>query len=185
MFCSSDNTALWYVDPVTDESLKMTFKELSLESKKAANALQAIGARNVMCILPKIPEWWIVNIGTIRANITLLPGTTQLQVYITNIKFKFSNWSFTLSNLLWHLTLQSGDIAGRLFASSADCIMADMETALKVDSIDSALVEKRKLKKVIVGGKKPGWLNWDDMIRQANSDHVAVDTGKDEMMQVL
>jgi len=152
-----DNTALWYVDPVTDESLKMTFKELSLESKKAANALQAIGARNVMCILPKIPEWWIVNIGTIRANITLLPGTTQLQ---------------------------SGDIAGRLFASSADCIMADMETALKVDSIDSALVEKRKLKKVIVGGKKPGWLNWDDMIRQANSDHVAVDTGKDEMMQI-
>jgi len=152
-----DNTALWYVDPATNESLKMSFKELSLESKKAASALQGIGARNVMCILPKIPEWWVVNIGTIRANITLLPGTTQLQ---------------------------SGDIAGRLYASSADCIMADMETALKVDSIDAALLEKRKLKKIIVGGNKPGWVNWESLVSQASSDHVAVDTGKDEMMQI-
>ena len=28
--------------------------------------------------LPRIPEWWILNIAAMRAGIVLLPGTTQL-----------------------------------------------------------------------------------------------------------
>ena len=75
-----EKTALWYVHPETNEDIKLSFEELSTASKKAANAVKALGVRKMVCILPKVPEWWIVNVGTIRSNTILLPGTTQLQV---------------------------------------------------------------------------------------------------------
>ena len=89
----------------SDEDLKLSFQDLSLASQKAANAISGLGVKKAVCILPKVPEWWIINIGTIRANVTLLPGTTQLQ---------------------------SKDILGRLTASGADCIIADQLVADKV-----------------------------------------------------
>ena len=76
----SDKTALWYVDPNTSEDRKMSFIDLSLASQKAANAIQGLGVKKAICILPKVPEWWVINVGTIRSNVILLPGTTQLQV---------------------------------------------------------------------------------------------------------
>ena len=57
-------------------------------------------------ILLQIPEWWIINLATIRAAVTLLPGTTQLQ---------------------------TKDILGRLTSSQADCIIASPEVAAKVE----------------------------------------------------
>ena len=75
-----DKTALWYVDPKTSEDRKMSFTDLSSASQKAANAIQSLGVKKAVCILPKVPEWWVINVGTIRSNVILLPGTTQLQV---------------------------------------------------------------------------------------------------------
>ena len=104
-----ERTALWYVSPLhSDENLKLSFQDLSLASQKAANVISSLGVKKAVCILPKVPEWWIINIGTIRANVTLLPGTTQLQ---------------------------SNDILGRLKASGADCIIADQVVADKVITI--------------------------------------------------
>ena len=38
-----------------------------------------LGVKKAMCILPRVPEWWIINLATMRQNVVLLPGTTQLQ----------------------------------------------------------------------------------------------------------
>ena len=113
MILCRDRTALWYVSPLhPDEDLKLSFQDLSLASQKAANAVSSLGVKKAVCILPKVPEWWIINIGTIRANVTLLPGTTQLQ---------------------------SKDILGRLTASGADCIIADPLVAEKVRTLSHTL----------------------------------------------
>jgi len=150
-----DKTALWYVDPKTSEDRKMSFTDLSSASQKAANAIQSLGVKKAVCILPKVPEWWVINVGTIRSNVILLPGTTQLQ---------------------------SGDIMGRLISSAADCIIADPETAAKIDALDQ---DQLKLQtKIIVGGDKVGWINWDRLFDQSSSKHTAANTHKDDMMQI-
>ena len=58
---------------------KWTFQELSDDSKKIASGLLTLGPINrAMIILPRIPEWWILNLAAMRINTVLLPGTTQL-----------------------------------------------------------------------------------------------------------
>ena len=48
-------TALWYVSPHhTDEDLKLSFQDLSVASQKAANAIQGLGVKKAICILPKV-----------------------------------------------------------------------------------------------------------------------------------
>ena len=48
-------TALWYVSPNhTDEDLKLSFQDLSVASQKAANAIQGLGVKKAICILPKV-----------------------------------------------------------------------------------------------------------------------------------
>jgi len=150
-----DRTALWYATSKPEQELKLSFKELSKASQKAANAITSLEVKKAICILPKIPDWWLLNIATIRAGVVLLPGTTQLQ---------------------------EKDIAGRLAASNADCIIADPETAWKVDQLDQSPFKLKA--KIIVGGERSGWLNWNQLYDSSDSRHEAVATHKDDIMQI-
>lgn len=44
---------MWYVDPNNEET-KLSYEDLSLASQKAANAIQGLGAKRAVCILPKV-----------------------------------------------------------------------------------------------------------------------------------
>lgn len=149
-----DRPAFWYIHP-DGTQLKYTYRELNVAAQKGANVFVQLGVKSAMCILPRIPEWWIINLATIRQNVVLLPGTTQLME----------------KDILW-----------RLHASQADCIIADMETALKVDHLGSDVKIRVK---VLVGGTKEGWLSWDELFQQAEVDHLPVKTHKDEIMQIF
>ena len=48
-----EKTALWYVDPNNQET-KLSYEGLSLASQKAANAIQGLGAKRAVCILPRV-----------------------------------------------------------------------------------------------------------------------------------
>jgi len=150
-----DRIALWFTSDDPNKERKLSFKELSASSKKAANAIESLGITKAICILPKVPEWWLLNVATVRANVVLLPGTTQLQ---------------------------EKDIEGRLISSSADCIIADPATAWKVDQLDQTLFKLKS--KIIVGGERSGWLSWDKLYDAASADHEAINTHKDDIMQV-
>ena len=120
----------------------------------------------------QVPDWWLLNLATIRANVVLLPGTTQLQVLesSSNIKKKLDIVQF-----------QEKDIEGRLISSKADCIIADPETAWKVDQLDQSLISLKA--KIIVGGKRDGWLSWHQLYESSESSHEAANTHKDDIMQ--
>lgn len=64
------NPALWLVNNQGDE-LKWSFGELTDLSRRAANVLtQTCGLQQgdrLALILPRVPEWWLVVIGCIRA----------------------------------------------------------------------------------------------------------------------
>ena len=67
-------------------------------------------------------------------------------------------------------------------SSGADCIIADPETAAKVDSLD---LGRTNLKiKILVGGERAGWISWTSLYDAASSSHEAAITLKDDIMQI-
>ena len=55
-----EKTALWYVDPNNQET-KLSYESLSLASQKAANAIQGLGAKRAVCILPRVRAFLVVK----------------------------------------------------------------------------------------------------------------------------
>jgi len=152
---AGERPALWYVGEEGKE-VKFSYKELSEASQKAATVVESLGLQKAVCILPKVPEWWVINLGTIRAGVVLLPGTTQLT---------------------------DRDIEGRLLSSGADALICDVETAAKVDNLN---LDHTSLKtRVVVGGSRAGWVDWGHLYDKAPSNHEAVDSHKDDIMQIF
>ena len=58
-----------------------SFAELSQASNRFANVLQTLGAEKGACaivILPRVPAWYEVVIGCIKAGVVAMPGTNLL-----------------------------------------------------------------------------------------------------------
>ena len=53
----SGHTALWYIDPNTNLDHKLSYEDLSVASRKAANAIQGLGVQKAVCVLPKV-SWF-------------------------------------------------------------------------------------------------------------------------------
>lgn len=78
------NPALWWVNGKGDE-VKWSFEELGSLSRKAANVLtDPCGLKRgdrVAVILPRIPEWWLVNVACMRT------GECQYLTFLFKKKF--------------------------------------------------------------------------------------------------
>lgn len=64
------NPALWWVNDRGDE-VKWSFGEMTDLTCRTANVLtQTCGLKpgdRLLLILPRVPEWWLVTLGCIRA----------------------------------------------------------------------------------------------------------------------
>ena len=75
-----DATALLWSDE-NGESHAYSFQDLRQRSLQAAQAFAELGLRKgdrVFVVLPRVPEWWFVALGCIRAGLVLMPGTSML-----------------------------------------------------------------------------------------------------------
>ncbi|NXG20054.1 ACSM3 synthetase, partial [Grallaria varia] len=133
------NPAFWWVNEEGEE-VKWSFEELGFLSRKAANVLsEACGLQRgdrVMAVLPRVPEWWLLNVACMRAGVVLIPGTSQLT---------------------------AKDILYRLQASKAKCIITSDTLAPAVESVvpDCQFLKS----KLIVGkGSRDGWLNLQELL---------------------
>jgi acetyl-CoA synthetase/medium-chain acyl-CoA synthetase len=73
--------ALWCVDGLTGREQKITFRELSQLSARAANVFRAQGVRRgdrVLVMLPRIWQWWAAMLGLTRLGAVPIPATLQL-----------------------------------------------------------------------------------------------------------
>ena len=60
---------------------RITFREFAERSDRVAAALQRLGVRpgdRVMVQLPRVPEWWEVLLGCLKAGAVAVPGTVLL-----------------------------------------------------------------------------------------------------------
>ncbi|XP_014746496.1 PREDICTED: acyl-coenzyme A synthetase ACSM4, mitochondrial-like [Sturnus vulgaris] len=153
------NPAFWWVNDEGEE-VKWSFEELGSLSRKAANVLsEACGLQRgdrVIAVLPRVPEWWLLNVACMRTGIVLIPGTSQLT---------------------------AKDISYRLQASKAKCIITSDTLAPAVESV---LPGSQFLKsKLIVGqGSRAGWLNLKELLAVASADHQCVKTRSQDPMIV-
>lgn len=64
------NPAFWWVSDEGEE-VKWSFEELGSLSRKAANVLLEACALQrgdrVIAVLPRVPEWWLLNVACMRA----------------------------------------------------------------------------------------------------------------------
>ncbi|NXD31290.1 ACSM3 synthetase, partial [Spelaeornis formosus] len=133
------NPAFWWINDEGEE-VKWSFEELGSLSRKTANVLSvACGLQRgdrVIAVLPRVPEWWLLNVACMRAGIVFIPGTSQLT---------------------------AKDISYRLQVSRAKCIITNDTLAPAVESV---LLGSQFLKsKLIVGqGSRDGWLNLKELL---------------------
>uniref|UniRef100_A0A8C0L8N8 medium-chain acyl-CoA ligase n=1 Tax=Canis lupus dingo TaxID=286419 RepID=A0A8C0L8N8_CANLU len=133
--------ALWWVSGDGNE-LVWNFSQLSELSQQAANVLSGAcslqrGDR-VMMVLPRVPEWWLVTLGCMRAGLVFIPGTIQMR---------------------------TKDILYRLQVSKARAIVAGDEVAQLVDTIASDC-PSLKTKLLVSEKSRDGWLDFRTLLRE-------------------
>ncbi|NXJ14998.1 ACSM3 synthetase, partial [Odontophorus gujanensis] len=143
--------ALWWVDG-DGEEVKWSFEDLGVLSRQAANVLSgACGLQHgdrVLLLLPRIPEWWLLNVACMRTGTVLIPGTQQLT---------------------------AKDILYRLQKSKAKGIITDDSVASILESVD-AECQSLRFKLLVSEGYREGWLSFKDLLKNAPSDHQCVTT---------
>ncbi|KAM4631948.1 acyl-coenzyme A synthetase ACSM3, mitochondrial-like isoform 1-T2 [Discoglossus pictus] len=153
------NPALWWVGDQGGE-VRWGFEELGVRSRKVANVLTDAcdlkpGDRAIV-ILPRVPEWWLLNVACIRAGVVLIPGTTQLT---------------------------AKDILHRLQSSKAKCIITSDALAPAVDAVSSQS-PLLKTKLLISGDKRKGWLHFTDLFQAADDKHNCVKSKSTDPMTI-
>ncbi|XP_058944586.2 acyl-coenzyme A synthetase ACSM3, mitochondrial [Pocillopora verrucosa] len=161
---TENNPAFWWVDDKGKE-IKWSFQKLTENSRRTANILAGAcdvqrGDR-VMVILPRLPEWWLINIACLRTGTIISPGSTQLR---------------------------AKDIESRLLASKATCIIADQESAAFVDEVANCspyLKSKLLVKEDEKTPDRRGWLPFQDLYAQASNEHQCEETLSNEPVTVF
>uniref|UniRef100_A0A669PNH6 medium-chain acyl-CoA ligase n=1 Tax=Phasianus colchicus TaxID=9054 RepID=A0A669PNH6_PHACC len=142
------------------EEVKWSFEELGVLSRKAANVLS--GACSLQCgdrvllLLPRIPEWWLLNVACMRTGTVLIPGTQQLT---------------------------AKDVLYRLQKSKAKGIITDDSMASTVESVE-ADCQSLKFKLLVSEGHREGWLSFKDLLKNAPSDHQCATTKSEHPMAI-
>ncbi|XP_066496511.1 acyl-coenzyme A synthetase ACSM3, mitochondrial-like [Tiliqua scincoides] len=153
------NAAFWWVDDHREE-VKWSFEELGFLSRKAANVLVGpCGLQRgdrIVTILPRVPEWWLLNVACMRTGLVFIPGTSLLT---------------------------AKDISYRLQASKAKCIVVSDTLAPAVDSV-APECSFLKAKLLVSESSRDGWLSFRDLLGVAPADHDCVKTKSQEPMVI-
>lgn len=159
-----DKTALISVSTDCQSIEKISYSTISDMSGKFANALHSIGLRKgdfACVVIGRIPEWYSVLFGCMKAGVISMPGTNLLT---------------------------AKDIAYRVNHSGAKAVIVSEEHCSKVDEIRKACptlkyfivvgdyqAPKKSLLGVFNLGGKNNWLNFDDL---CHDQSVEVDRAK-------
>ena len=148
-----DKLAIVSVDEHGRED-KRSYQDISIASKKLCNVLTAAGVARgdtIVLLMGRHIAWWESLTAALRMGAIASPGTTQLS---------------------------SGDLAYRINASKASCVITDNVNAGKLEEIASECPSLKT--KLIIGTARDGWIDYQQSIQQASEDFATVDTASDE-----
>ena len=149
----SEKLAMLWVDDAGTER-RLSYSDFSERSRQVANMLQAAGVNrgdSVIIILGRQVAWWEIVTACLRMGAVASPGTTQLS---------------------------AKDLAYRISAAGAACVITDVENSAKVDAVAEGCANLRV--RVAVGGAQAGWIDYDTASAAAPLEFDTVDTRADE-----
>ena len=129
-----------------------TFRDLSVESNRFANALRRIGVKKgdrVLVILQSIPEWYIALIGMFKLGVIPMPGT---------------------------VLLTSKDVEYRVNRAEACMVFTDLDHADIVDNVKKKCPTLKHM--MLVDGKRKGWMNYLDEMDKSSYELSKDEIGK-------
>jgi acyl-coenzyme A synthetase/AMP-(fatty) acid ligase len=144
-----DKLALLWVDDHGNEEHR-SFADVSASSCRVANLLQSLGVAHgdyVLMILGRQLAWWEVFTATLRMGAVISPGTTQLS---------------------------AKDIAYRINAAAASCVVTDAANAAKVDAVLADCPSLRA--RVLIDGQRDGWVDYQAVLSAESDRFVAPGT---------
>ncbi len=122
--------AVWAIQRDGGEQ-KLTFAAIAEQSRRACNLLAGLGVEPgdvVVVLLPRVVEWWVLNVACLRMGAIISPGPAQLR---------------------------EADIEYRLQRTGARCIVAHREVAGRVDAVADRCPELR-VRVIVRGPAVPG-----------------------------
>ena len=148
-----DKLAMLWVDDEGSEA-RISFRDISVASKKLCNVLSQSGVQRgdtVVLVLGRQVAWWETVTACLRMGAVVSPGTTQLA---------------------------PNDLAYRINTADAKCIVTDVAGAAKLEQVaDQCPGLKSKL---VVGGDRPGWINYSAAVSDASAEYTTAETASDE-----
>ncbi len=149
-----DKLAMLWLGP-TGEERRLTFRHFDERSDRFARVLQSHGVHpgdRVMVQLPRVPAWWEVLLGCLKAGAVAVPGTVLL----------------TPKDIHYRTSLAGGVV-----------YVCDAENAAKVDQVRS---ECPSLKTLIQVGGDPGtgWLDYEREMAAAGGVPARIDTASSD-----
>lgn len=148
-----EKLALFWVDDDGNEE-KRTFAQISEESKKLASVMKEQGVKKgdvVVVVMPRLIEWWTINLACLRTGAVISPGT---------------------------IMLTPKDLKYRLDTSDATCVICDAPNAAKVDEVRNECPGVRSF--IIVGESREGWINYAGAVPTASADFETENTRADD-----
>jgi len=148
-----DKLAIWWVDD-NDNEVKQTYAGLCQRSRQLCNVLAEQGVKKgdvVVVVMPRLLEWWEINVACLRMGAVISPGTTQLTA--KDLKYRFES-------------------------SEAVCVITDEELAPKVDEVRSGCPNVKSY--ILVGATRDGWNNYEELVGKASDQFENANTRSDD-----
>ncbi len=145
--------AMHWVGP-TGEERTITFATFKERSDRLASGLEAAGlARGdrTFLMLPRVPAWWESILGLLKLGSVSMPGT---------------------------VLLTPKDIAFRINAAAARCVITDADGAARVDQVRDQCPTLAVL--VVVDGARPGWQRFEQVVAAGQAPRPRMPTPSDD-----
>ncbi|HNP86282.1 MAG TPA: AMP-binding protein [Kouleothrix sp.] len=134
-----------------------TWRDVQRESQIAATVLAQLGLKRgdrLFIMLPRIPEWWMLVLGCIRAGVVFMPGTPMLT---------------------------SKDLRYRLEISDAKAVITDPESAPKFNELLTGTSVQHWIS---VGTAGTPWQNYGDLAAAVNTPATFERTRADDPLLI-
>ncbi len=155
----ADGTAVIAVSRDGENIRELPYSHFSEQSSRLATALLSLGVGKGdfgALVIGRIPEWYTVLFACMKIGAISMPGTNLLT---------------------------AKDIAYRVQASKARFIVVTPEHCAKFEEVRRLCPTVEHC--IVVGGSYPGWLSFDDLVRNASPDFAKANapaTKADDMM---
>ena len=155
----ADKDALIAVDKTGEQVERLSYSDLDRMSNRFANVLLELGAAKgdfALVVIPRIPAWYHVLLGCMKAGVVSMPGTNLLT---------------------------AKDFEYRINRAEAKLAIVTKEHAAKVEQIRNNCPSLEKL--IVIGEGRDGWTDFEAACGAASDDAPQVPpTAADDLMMV-